>query len=123
MGMVTEVNIEGAVITAEVRGSGRNNYQQVLQFPSFNKQEKQRIVTLIEDNPYYLSQLLNFKLPPELFAEVSKQKIKLFPEKWSDLKKTKCSCPDRAVPCKHLAAVIFMISTKIDQNPFLVFEL
>lgn len=34
-----------------------------------------------------------------------------------------CSCPDWAVPCKHLAAVIYMISREIDNNPFLVFEM
>ena len=34
-----------------------------------------------------------------------------------------CSCPDWAVPCKHLASVIYKLSAEIDNNPFLVFEL
>ena len=34
-----------------------------------------------------------------------------------------CSCPDWAVPCKHLAAVIYVISREIDANPFLVLKL
>nr|WP_244222920.1 SWIM zinc finger family protein [Cupriavidus lacunae] len=34
-----------------------------------------------------------------------------------------CSCPDWAVPCKHLAAVIYLLSREIDGNPFLVFSL
>ncbi len=34
-----------------------------------------------------------------------------------------CSCPDWAVPCKHLAAVIYLIASEIDLNPLLVFEL
>lgn len=34
-----------------------------------------------------------------------------------------CSCPDWAVPCKHLAAVIYKVSAEIDNNPFLVFDL
>ena len=34
-----------------------------------------------------------------------------------------CSCPDWAVPCKHLAAVIYKTSMEIDNNPFLVFSL
>ena len=34
-----------------------------------------------------------------------------------------CSCPDWAVPCKHLAAVIYMMSREIDNNPFLVFTI
>ena len=34
-----------------------------------------------------------------------------------------CSCPDWAVPCKHIAAVIYLIANEIDKNPFLVFSL
>ena len=34
-----------------------------------------------------------------------------------------CSCPDWAVPCKHLAAVVYMMSMEIDNDPFLVFSM
>ncbi len=34
-----------------------------------------------------------------------------------------CSCPDTAVPCKHLAAVIYKMSEEIDANPFILFNL
>lgn len=34
-----------------------------------------------------------------------------------------CTCPDWAVPCKHLAAVIYKISQEIDANPFILFSL
>ncbi len=36
---------------------------------------------------------------------------------------TMAQCPDRAVPCKHLAAVIYVLSREIDANPFLVLQL
>lgn len=51
-----------------------------------------------------------------------KNNIKIFPQSWQDIK-LNCSCPDWAVPCKHLAAVIYKIANEIDQNPFLVFNL
>lgn len=34
-----------------------------------------------------------------------------------------CSCPDWAVPCKHLASVIYIIANEIDRNPFIIFQL
>ncbi len=34
-----------------------------------------------------------------------------------------CSCPDWAVPYKHLASVIYKVSAEIDNNPFLVFSI
>ena len=37
--------------------------------------------------------------------------------------KAHCSCPDWAVPCKHIAAVIYLIANEIDKNPFIIFNL
>ncbi len=34
-----------------------------------------------------------------------------------------CSCPDTAIPCKHIAAVILYIARVLDYNPFLLLEL
>ena len=34
-----------------------------------------------------------------------------------------CTCPDWAVPCKHIAAAIYKLSEEIDANPFLLFTL
>jgi uncharacterized Zn finger protein len=34
-----------------------------------------------------------------------------------------CSCPDWAVPCKHLAAVYYILAEWLDRDPFLLFEL
>lgn len=48
--------------------------------------------------------------------------LKVFPKQWTDFK-MQCSCPDWAVPCKHLAAVVYKVSTEIDNDPFLVFKL
>ncbi|MGL5077458.1 MAG: SWIM zinc finger family protein, partial [Waterburya sp.] len=37
--------------------------------------------------------------------------------------KTKCSCPDYANPCKHIAGVYYLVAAQLDENPFLLFEL
>ena len=34
-----------------------------------------------------------------------------------------CSCPDWALMCKHVAAVLYGIGARVDENPFLFFEL
>jgi uncharacterized Zn finger protein len=35
----------------------------------------------------------------------------------------RCSCPDWAVPCKHVAAVYYLLGEEFDRDPFLLFEL
>ncbi len=48
--------------------------------------------------------------------------LSLFPEKLKDLQ-TDCSCPDWSNPCKHIAAVYYLLGEEFDRNPFLIFKL
>ena len=121
-GSVLEINILGNKIRSKVQGRLYEPYEQEISLKPFSQKARQTILDVITKNPYYLSQLLNRELPFELFGEFSKYKIQLFPSRWSDLE-AYCSCPDWAVPCKHLASVIYMIANEIDRNPFLIFEL
>jgi uncharacterized Zn finger protein len=41
----------------------------------------------------------------------------LFPRSARDLEMS-CSCPDWGVPCKHLAAVCYVLAEKFDDDPF-----
>ncbi len=74
------------------------------------------------NDPLIISQLLNRELSPTVLELANELNIKIFPGSWKDLKMD-CNCPDWAVPCKHLAAVIYLISRQIDGDPFLVFAL
>jgi uncharacterized Zn finger protein len=46
----------------------------------------------------------------------------LFPAARNDLQ-TDCSCPDWANPCKHVAAVHYLLGERFDADPFLIFVL
>jgi uncharacterized Zn finger protein len=48
--------------------------------------------------------------------------LSLFPERRQDLR-TACSCPDPSNPCKHIAAVYYLLGEEFDRDPFLVFRL
>ncbi len=121
-GSVVEIQIQGNEIQARVQGRRRTPYREKILLQPFTPKERTTILRVITENPYYLARLLNRELPEELFEEFSRRKVKLFPQRWSDLQAS-CSCPDWAVPCKHLAAVIYIIANEIDKNPFLIFEL
>lgn len=41
----------------------------------------------------------------------------LFPEGWAELE-MECSCPDWANPCKHVAAVAFLLTEQFDRDPW-----
>lgn len=119
-GSVQQIQIPGSRILAKVQGT--RLYQIEIQVPVFTSMEKERIRGLIQQAPVVLSKLLNRELPSELHDLCLKEGIHLFPENWSAFKAS-CSCPDWAMPCKHLAAVIYLVANEIDKNPFLVFDL
>ncbi len=47
---------------------------------------------------------------------------RFFPRRGADLK-TDCSCPDWSNPCKHIAAVYYLLAEEFDRDPFLLFRL
>lgn len=121
-GAVQEVEISGNSIRALVAGSRPRPYTVEFTVPRFKAAEKARIIELIADNALFLSQLLNRELPPALNKACLEEGIQIFPASWGDIQ-GHCSCPDWAVPCKHMAAVLYLAANEIDKNPFLVFGL
>ncbi|WP_460910505.1 SNF2-related protein [Spirosoma areae] len=121
-GAVQGLTIANNQISASIKGSAPRPYKAKLSVPLFTGQEKDWLLTEIRENPSTLAQLLNRQLPPELTEFTNRRGIQLFPRSFRDLSMG-CSCPDFAVPCKHLAAVVYVIANEIDRNPFLVFQL
>jgi len=121
-GYVASINTTYNRVDAKVKGSRRTPYSIQVTVPLFSDSEKKKLMQAIIENPLLLSHLLNRELPHELIEIAQKHSIAVFPNKWSDFN-MQCSCPDWAVPCKHLASVIYMLSAEIDRNPFLIFQL
>ncbi len=121
-GKVKYITIKGGQISAKVQGSRPSPYQVKISLPQFKNEQHIQVVNAVLDNPLIHAKLLNRQLPSELYELLTKRNINLFPTKWADVRGD-CSCPDWAVPCKHLAAVIYMVANAIDQRPETVFEL
>jgi uncharacterized Zn finger protein/ERCC4-related helicase len=121
-GKVKEVKIKENQIVAKVAGSRPSPYKVNLIVPPFFEEQIGPLMDRIIERPMLISKLLNRELDPEILTISEDLGLKVFPKQWTDFK-MQCSCPDWAVPCKHLAAVIYMVSREIDNNPFMVFEI
>jgi uncharacterized Zn finger protein/superfamily II DNA or RNA helicase len=121
-GAVQSIEIKPNAVQASVKGSRPRPYQQTIRLQSFSPEEKDRIAQALLDDPFLLSQLLNRELPEGVAEALRQENIQVFPQSWRDVH-ANCSCPDYAVPCKHLAAVFYLLANEVDQNPFLVFQL
>ncbi len=121
-GLVRSTEFSGNSILAKVQGSAPRPYKVEITVPRFAEGDKKSLVDRVAENPALVAKLLNRELPPDLLHFAENQGIKVFPKTWRDFGMS-CSCPDYAVPCKHLAAVVYTVAEEIDRNPFLVFEL
>ncbi len=121
-GAVKDLRIQGRKIIANVQGTRIKPYKVTVGIPAFTPMEMESLTGTILNNPLLLSKLLNRELPESLHSMAEANHIQIFPGRWNDLEMD-CSCPDWAVPCKHLAAVINVIANEIDRNPFLIFKL
>jgi len=121
-GAVKSIEIKNNVIMARVAGSRPTPYKVKMTVPLFNSFQQNQLLVSILNNRLLLSRLLNRELPGSLLKIAENNNIRIFPRSWHDLN-MKCSCPDWAVPCKHIASVVYSLANGIDENPFLVFEL
>ncbi|MEW6771045.1 MAG: SNF2-related protein [Bacillota bacterium] len=121
-GMVKEIQVENGEVLARVKGSRPTPYRVKISLRKFDEKQKAKIKAVIAENPVLASQLSLGKLPEEMLAVLQNQKLRLLPASWKDLAAS-CSCPDWANPCKHLAAVYYLLANEIDKNPFIIFEL
>lgn len=121
-GSVRSIEIKGGKISARVAGSRPTPYKETIEVSQFNKQQVKAFIDRLVEHPLIIASLMQRRLDPEVLPIASASGLQVFPRTWRDLG-MKCSCPDWAVPCKHLAAVIYKLSEEIDSNPFLVFEL
>ena len=68
-----------------------------------------------------LLELLQGRLSDRVMAEVSDPERGLFPR--PEQIRLACTCPDWAVMCKHVAAVLYGVGARLDEQPELLFVL
>ena len=121
-GAVRDLVVADSKVSARVQGSRPRPYDVDIGVPQVEDALAGRLIDRLVDDPGLIARLLNRELDPVVLQLAQRLNIAIFPARWSDLK-MHCSCPDWAVPCKHLAAVIYLLSQQIDADPFLVFSL
>lgn len=121
-GAVRDLLIAGGQVSAEVQGSRPRPYRVEIGVPAAEPALVGRLLEALTEDPGLIARLHNHDLDPALLPMAQRLRMPIFPARWSDLR-MHCCCPDSAVPCKHLAAAVYLLSQQIDADPFLVFQL
>ena len=121
-GRVQEIQICNGIVEAKVKGRQRKPYQVTIYLQKFSPEQLAKIQSCIAEDPALASELALGKLPQEMLDRLAQENISLLPTSWQELN-ADCSCPDWANPCKHLAAVYYLVANEVDKNPFILFHL
>lgn len=121
-GQVTTLEIETALITGTVQGSRRTPYKVTIRLSPLSDAQWASVTESLQEQPILAASLLAGDLPPEIEGVFQEAQSPLFPVRLIDLK-TDCSCPDWSNPCKHIAAVYYLIAESFDRDPFLLLKL
>jgi uncharacterized Zn finger protein len=121
-GQVLSIEIDKGKVTAKVQGSRPKPYQIKIEIKTLSTANWQRLAKTLSSEAIFSAKLLTGEMPPDIEKVFQKAGLSLFPEKLRDLK-TECSCPDWSNPCKHIAAVYYLLGEEFDRDPFLIFKL
>lgn len=116
-GQVTGMEVAIGSVTATVQGSRPEPYRVRIGITTYGKSEWAQVEQAMADSAWYAAKLLSGEMPQDIEEVFGSVGLTLFPSSAADLSMD-CTCPDRVVPCKHLAAVCYLLAESFDDDPF-----
>lgn len=138
-GNVLSIEIDNTEVLASVQGSETDPYQVTLSLEPFKTENRERALKSMSQHPFteedwdcviatmsekalFSAQLLAGEMPNEIEQVFTHNGLSLFPYSLTDVR-SRCTCPDKANPCKHIAAVYYQLGDRFSEDPFLIFQL
>ena len=138
-GNVLSIEIDNTEVLSSVQGSEAEPYQVTLSLEPFKTENRERALKMMSQHPFtdedwdcviatmsekaiFSAQLLAGEMPSEIEQVFTHNGLSLFPYSLTDVR-SRCSCPDKANPCKHIAAVYYQLGDRFSEDPFLIFQL
>jgi uncharacterized Zn finger protein len=122
LGQVISIDVEAGIVKSQVQGSQPEPYIVQIRLHPLVYEEWESVIDVMASQAIFAAKLLAGEMPADIEEAFSSAHVPLFPAREQDLS-TKCSCPDWANPCKHTAAVYYILAERFDEDPFLLFKL
>jgi len=121
-GSVRDLTIRKGLASAKVQGSRRQLYDTEIVLRTLTEAEWRVVIQALAEQSLHAAKLLAGEMPADIEDLCQSVGVSLFPQKRRDIT-FKCSCPDWGDPCKHAAAVYYLVAEQLDRDPFLLFHL
>jgi uncharacterized Zn finger protein len=117
-GRVEDLTVRPGRVTANVWGTRARPYGVTLMLPAFDDATWDGVVQALAAQVRHTAELLDGRMPDDVDDVLQTCGVSLFPG--ARELSTSCSCPDVANPCKHVAAVHYVLAQTFDDDPFLL---
>ena len=121
-GHILRMVFEQSRVTAKVQGSEVEPYEVSLHLEAFTDEDWRYVVETLAEKAIYSAQLLAGQMPESIEQVFIKNGLNLFPYNLTEIR-SHCTCPDKANPCKHIAAVYYQIGDRLSSDPFVMLQL
>jgi uncharacterized Zn finger protein len=120
-GQVLSIDFAGAKIKAKVQGSRPRPYDVTIEMKPLADRQWEQVIDALSQQAIFAAKLLAGEMPQDIETAFDAAGVPLFPRGAGDIS-ANCSCPDYANPCKHIAAVYYLLGERFDEDPFLIFQ-
>jgi uncharacterized Zn finger protein len=121
-GQTVSLQVDAGAATARVQGSAARPYRVRIGVATLDKAQWSAVLDALAADASLTAALLAGDLPREVEETFAAQGVALLPSGPGDLTMD-CTCPDATVPCKHLAAVFYLLAERFDADPFALLAL
>ena len=121
-GNVFSIDFQGSQVLAKVQGTDPEPYQVSLSLDPFQDQDWNYVIETMGEKAIFSAQLLAGEMPKNIEEVFTANGLSLFPFTLNDIH-SRCTCPDKANPCKHIGAVYYQLADRFSEDPFVLFQL
>lgn len=121
-GNVLSIDFKGEKIISRVQGTEAEPYKQSLWLDTFTDEDWGCIIQTLSQQALFSAKLMAGEMPTNIEDVFAANGLRLFPFSLSEIH-SRCSCPDKANPCKHIVAVYHLLGDRFAEDPFVLFQL
>jgi uncharacterized Zn finger protein len=118
-GQVVHLALGPGIVVATVQGSRLEPYRVTIRVERLSDDEWSNVEAALAARAVFRAKLLAGEMPQEIEDVFDDVGVPLFPELLADFD-MECTCPDWGLPCKHQAAVLYLLAERFDDDPFQV---
>ena len=115
-GRVQWLDVSAGIARGDVLGADGELYRARVDLPAFSMDDRTEFLRLARARPELPARLAGGEYPEEFEKELAASDLSLLPRGASELSHD-CSCLDWPGPCRHVAALVYVLVEAVDDKP------